>query len=68
MVDTPLVSYPWIQNVASQQRNGRIWKVFELAEPRFSRDMERDFRIRAIFPYRDWNGILNPWVELHSHA
>ena len=37
----------------------RIGKVFELAEPRFGRDMERDFRIRAIFPYRDRNRILN---------
>jgi len=44
-----------------------IEKVFELAGPRFSRDMERDFRIRAIFPYcdrnhnRNRNRILNPW-------
>ena len=35
----------WIQNVADLRRNGRIRKVFELAEPHFRRDMERDFRI-----------------------
>ena len=34
-----------IQNVADPRRNGRIGKVFELAEPRFNRDMERDFHI-----------------------
>jgi len=34
-----------IQNVADPRRNGRSGKVFELAEPRFRRDMERDFRI-----------------------
>jgi len=34
-----------IQNVADPGRNGRIGKVFKLAEPRFNRDMERDFRI-----------------------
>jgi len=32
-------------NVADPWRNGHIWKVFELAEPRFRRDMECDFRI-----------------------
>jgi len=36
---------PVIQNVADPQRNGRIGKVFELAEPCFRRGMERDFRI-----------------------
>ena len=36
---------PVIQNVADPRRNGRIGKVFELAEPRFNRDKERDFRI-----------------------
>ena len=34
-----------IQNVADPRRNGRIGKVFELAEPRFRRDMERNFPI-----------------------
>jgi len=34
-----------IQNVADPRRYGRIGKVFELVEPRFKRDMERDFRI-----------------------
>ena len=34
-----------IQNVADPRRNGRIRKVFELAEPRFRHDIERDFRI-----------------------
>jgi len=28
-----------IQNVADPRRNGRIGKVFELAEPRFRRNM-----------------------------
>ena len=37
--------YPVIQKVADPRRNGRIVKVFELAEPRFRRDMERDFRV-----------------------
>jgi len=36
---------PMIQNVADPRRNGRIEKVFGFAEPRFPRDMERDFRI-----------------------
>jgi len=31
--------------VTDLRRNGRIGKVLELAEPRFRRDMERDFRI-----------------------
>ena len=43
----------WNQNVANPQQNGRIGKGFELAEPYFRRDMERDFRIKAIFPDRD---------------
>jgi len=33
-----------IQNVADPRRNGRIGKVFQLTEPRFRREMERDFR------------------------
>jgi len=45
-----------IQNVANPQRNSRIGKAFELAEPRFHRDMERHFRIRMIFSYHDRNG------------
>jgi len=36
------------------------WKVFELTELRFRRDMECDFRI---FRDRDRNRILNHWVE-----
>jgi len=36
---------PVIQNVADPWRIGRIGKVFQLTEPRFWRDMERDFRI-----------------------
>jgi len=36
---------PVIQNVADLRRNGSIRKVFELAEPHFHRDMERDFCI-----------------------
>ena len=58
--------------MADLRRNGRIGKVFELAEPRFSRVVERDFRIRPIFPYcdrnrnRDRNHILNPWSQLGS--
>jgi len=39
--------------VADLRKNGRIAKVFELAEPHFSRDIVRDFRIKAIFQYRD---------------
>ena len=39
------IPVPVIQNVADPRRNGRIGKVFALAEPRFRRDMERDFRI-----------------------
>jgi len=34
-----------IQNVADPRRIGRIGKVFQLTEPRFWRDMERNFRI-----------------------
>jgi len=34
-----------IQNAAEPQQNGRILKVFELAKPRFCRDMERNFCI-----------------------
>jgi len=34
-----------IQNAADPRWNDRIGKVFELAEPRFNRDMERNFRI-----------------------
>ena len=34
-----------IQNVANPRRNGRIEKVFELAELLFHRDMERKFLI-----------------------
>ena len=34
-----------IQNVANLWRNGRIGKVFELAEPHFRRDIEPDFFI-----------------------
>ena len=37
--------HPVIQNVADPRRNGRSGKVFQLAEPHFWRDMERDFRI-----------------------
>jgi len=37
--------HPVIQDVADPRRNGRIGKVFELAELRFRRDIERDFRI-----------------------
>jgi len=44
VVNLPLLSSV-IQNVADPRRNGRIGKVFELAEPRFNRDMERNFRI-----------------------
>ena len=47
-------------NVADPRRNGHIGKVFELAEPCFNCNMERDFRITAIFPCRDWNRISNP--------
>ena len=38
-----------------------LQRFFELAEPRFRRDMERNFRILAIFPDRDRNRILNHW-------
>lgn len=31
------------------QQNGRIRKVFELAELRFSRNMERDFCFKTLF-------------------
>jgi len=34
-----------IQNTADPRRNSRIGKVFELAEPCYRRDMERDFRM-----------------------
>jgi len=34
-----------IQNVADPRQNGRIGKVFDLAEPHFRRNMERNFRI-----------------------
>jgi len=37
--------YSVIQNAAEPQQNGRILKVFELAKPRFCRDMERNFCI-----------------------
>jgi len=50
----------WIQNVANPRGKGRIVKVFELVEQHFRRDVERDFHIRPIFPYRDRNYILNP--------
>ena len=52
-------------NVADLQRNDSIGKVFELAEPRFHHDMERDFRIRAIFPYHNQN--RNPKSQPNPH-
>jgi len=55
---------PVIQNVTDPRRNGRSGKVFELVEPRFRRDMGRDFRIYAIFSDRDRNRILNHWFKL----
>jgi len=45
MIMHPKWLHAVIQNVADPRRNGGIGKVFELAEPRFRRDMERDFRI-----------------------
>ena len=50
----------WIQSVADPRQNSRIGKVFALAEPRFLLDVEHNFRV--IFPYHDWNRILNPWL------
>jgi len=52
--------HSWSQNVAELTRKSYIEKVFELAELRFSRDMERNFRIGVIFLYRDRNRILIP--------
>lgn len=46
--------------MADPQQKERIAKVFELVEPHFRRDMERDFHIRTIIPYREQNCILNP--------
>jgi len=45
----------WIQNMADPQRNCRIEKVSKLAKLHFRRNMEHDCRIRAIFPYCNWN-------------
>jgi len=39
--------------MADPQQNGRIKKVFGLTKRHFYSDMERDFRIRVIFPCRD---------------
>jgi len=36
------------------------WKRFELAEPHFRPNMQRNFLFRAILTYLDGNGILNP--------
>lgn len=44
------LGYLWIQNMADPRRNSHVGKVFELAEPRFRRKMERNFRIRSMFP------------------
>jgi len=59
-----------IQNVADPRPNTRIGKVFELTEPRFRHDMERDFRIWTIFPDRDRNRnhdrILNHCLRISS--
>ena len=46
-----LNSYAVIQNVADPRRNGRIAKVFELAEPRFRPNTERDFRTLSTVSY-----------------
>jgi len=59
----------WIQNVIDLRQNYLIGKVFELAEPHFFRNMEHDFCIKMIFPYRDRNcnhnrnRILNPCMS-----
>jgi len=42
---SPSFNWGWIQNLVDLRQNGRIGKVFELAEQRFCQDMERDFRI-----------------------
>ena len=56
-----LIEGPWIQNTADPQWNGHIGKAFKLVKPRFGCEMKRDLSIRAIFPYRDQNRILNPY-------
>ena len=50
--------------MADSWQNSLIGKVFELADLHFRHYLERNFRIRAIFPDRDRNRILNPSVKV----
>ena len=62
----------WIRNVADPWQDGRIIKDFELVNPHFRHDMQRNYRIRMTFPCRDQNRncdrnrILNPCRESSS--
>jgi len=53
---------------AALRRNGRIRKISKFAKQHFHLNMQGDFWIKAIFPYRDrnrkrnWNHILNLWL------
>jgi len=60
-----VVAQSVIQNVADPRRNGRIGKVFELAEPRFKRNMELELGKAdpTRLPTRTRHEVKRVWVR-----